>query len=168
MGKKAEKITGLALAASLAAIWMLAPVPQWMGQGHVLRCALTHHFWHANAFHLAANCLALLAFAWVLPRWYRLLPAAYIAGSLSYFCALGPVIGVSNILFAMSGLCVPRIRGYWKRPETWVFLAVMAGMLAFPRLSATTHITAFALGTVFGFVGRAIRRTADDCRRARG
>lgn len=168
MGKKAGKITAAALLAALALIYVLVPVPAWMQEGVSLRCALAHHFWHGNVFHLAANGVALLTFAWVLPRWYRLLPAAYVAASLSLIAATRPVIGLSNILFAMSGLCAPEIRGYWKRRETWIFVGVMLVMLAVPRFSATTHIVSFAVGFAFGSIHKIIRRTADDCKRAGG
>ena len=168
MGKKTGKAAAVALAASLALVYALVPVPGWMGEGATLRCALTHHFWHANAFHLAANILALLAFGWALPRWYRLLPAAYAAASLSVIFAARPVIGFSNIIFAMSGLCAPMVRNYWERRETWVFIGMMVGMLLLPRFSAATHIASFAAGLALGFINKIIRRTADDCRRAGG
>lgn len=168
MGTKAGKITAAALLAALALVYALVPVPEWMGEGASLRCALTHHFWHANVFHLAANGIALLSFAWVLPWWYRMLPAAYAVASFSIIFATRPVIGLSNILFAFSGLCAPMVKDYWKRKETWVFVAAMLAMLLVPRFSATTHIASFAAGFVLGAIHKTIRRTADDCRRARG
>lgn len=168
MGKKTDKIAAIGVLCALVLIYALVPVPEWMGEGATLRCALAHHFWHANLFHLAANGLALLSFAWVLPRWYRLLPLAYLAASLSIIAATKPVVGLSNIMFAMSGLCAPMVKGYWKRKETWTFVAVMLVMLLVPRLSATTHIASFAAGFVLGLLRKTIRRTADDCRRAGG
>ena len=168
MGKKTEKVTAVALLAALALVYALIPVPEWMQEGVSLRTALTHHFWHVNAAHLAANGVALLAFARVLPRWYRLLPAAYAAASLSMLFAAKPVIGLSNILFAMSGLCAPTVKDYWKRKETWTFVAIMLIMLCVPRLSAATHIASFIAGFVLGTINKTIRRTANDCRRAGG
>ena len=166
MGKKTGKIVAVAVVAALALVYALVPVPEWMEEGVSLRCALTHHFWHGNAFHLAANSIALLSFAWVLPRWYRLLPAAFVAASLSIIFATRPVIGFSNIIFAMSGLCAPKVKGYWKSHATWVFIGVMIGMLLIPRFSAMTHIASFVAGFVFGGIGETLRRTANDCRRA--
>lgn len=168
MGKKTDKVAAAALLIALALVYALVPVPEWMGEGVSLRCALTHHFWHANVFHLAANGLALLSFAWVLPRWYRLLPLAYLAASLSIIAATKPVVGLSNIMFAMSGLCAPMVKGYWKRKETWTFVAVMLTMLFVPRFSATTHIASFVAGFALGHLRKTIRRTIDDCRRAGG
>lgn len=168
MGKKTEKVTAVALLAALALVYALVPVPQWMQEGPSLRTALTHHFWHVNIGHLAANGIALVALAWVLPRWYRLLPAAYIAASFSMLFATRPVIGLSNILFAMSGLCAPMVKGYWKRKETWTFIAIMLIMLCVPRLSATTHIASFVTGFALGTINKTLRRTANDCRRAGG
>lgn len=166
MGKKTGKIVAVAFVVALALVYALVPVPGWMDEGLSLRCALTHHFWHANVFHLAANGFALLVFAWAFPKWYRLLPAAFVAASFSTIFATQPVIGLSNIIFAMSGLCAPKVKGYWKLHTTWIFIGVMIGMLLIPRFSAMTHIASFIAGFVFGGIGEAIRRTANDCRRA--
>ena len=168
MGKKTGKATAVTLVAILALVYALVPVPEWMREGVTLRCALLHHFWHANVYHLAANSLVLLSFGWAMPRWYRLLPGAYAAASLSLLAATGPVIGFSNIIFAMSGLCAPMVKNYWERRETWIFIGVMVGMLFIPRLSAMTHMASFAGGLALGFINKTIRRTADDCRRAGG
>ena len=168
MGKKEDKIAAVAVVAALALVYALVPVPAWMREGASLRCALLHHFWHANVFHLAANSLVLLSFGWAVRRWYGLLPWAYAAASLSVLVAARPVIGFSNIIFAMSGLCATEVKGYWEKRETWVFIGMMAGMLFIPRLSAATHIASFAGGLALGFIRKTIRRTADDCRRAGG
>ena len=67
--------------------------------------AFVHHFFHANIFHLAVNCLSL----WSLFRKevrYSMVPliTAYLLGSASWFFTSADVVGFSNIIFALIGL----------------------------------------------------------------
>ena len=131
---------------------------------------LLHHFWHANVFHFAVNALAV----WTVldprtrPAWW-LLPAGFAIGSLSYCFALKPVIGFSDILFAMAGLRTPSFRNaWWKSTNAKVFIGSMFLMLLLPGFSATTHIGAFALGAGVAFFIRFSKGLDYDTRRAAG
>lgn len=129
-----------------------------------------HHFFHANVFHFAVNALAL----WLIlnpksgmPLWYLLL--AYGIGCLSYFVALKPVIGFSNILFALSGLRTPSLKsGWWKQPSTITFLSMMLLMCFLPMFSATTHIASFLIGVIISSNLRYLKQLDNDARRATG
>lgn len=143
---------------------MLVPTPGWLNDVCVLS-ALTHHFFHANWFHLSANSLAF----WVaFPRGRRMseLILAWVLASISYAVTTDPVIGFSNILFAIAGLSAASAsREYWKNPATWVFIAVMAAMAFLPMFSASTHIVAFVLGLLVGALRKNIKRATDDYKR---
>lgn len=109
---------------------------------------VTHHFFHANVFHFAMNAIAIWA---VLdPRtkpakW--LLPVAFIIGSVSYCFAIKPVIGFSNIIFAMGGLRTPSFSSrWWHSTSALVFFGTMLLMFFLPQLSATTHLVAYIFG----------------------
>lgn len=129
-----------------------------------------HHFFHANVFHFAVNALAL----WTVldprtkPAWW-ILPLGFILGSVSYYFALKPVIGFSNILFAMAGMRTPSFNSaWWKSPNTIVFFAVMLLQVFMPWFSATTHIVAYVFGVGLASFIRFSKGLDYDTRRAAG
>jgi membrane associated rhomboid family serine protease len=156
--------------AVLAALYFFVPVPEILLSGSGILPAAIHHFFHANIFHLAANSLCI----WMLykPGRYKagrdiLLP--YAIATLSYFFATTPVIGFSNILFAVSGLRTPSLKHqWWRSRNAAMFFGFMLLTLFMPRVSAVTHIVSFTAGALIGSAKRFIRRTAYDARRAKG
>ena len=130
--------------------------------------SLVHHFFHANIFHLAVNCLSL----WTLFRRgvkYPIWPlvAAYIIGTVSWFCTSADVVGFSNIIFALIGLRTPSIRcSWWRRPSVIIFLVITALMTFLPQVSAVTHIASFALGCIVAGAYRIARNLSRDYSRA--
>lgn len=162
---------GLLMIMALSAVFAIAGCPDYLlGGGNAIVRALTYHFFHANIFHLLANCLSI----WLLFRGGRSrlaclkeLAAAYCIASLTYFAALRPVAGVSNMIFAVAGLRTSALGKTWfKRPETRVFLFVSAVMMFFPQLSAITHLLSFFSGAVLAAVMRAIKSVEHDRRHA--
>lgn len=136
------------------------------GDGYWMR-ALTYSFFHANWWHLAINCLA----AWTIfdPKrkfsWLQLV-TGYAIAVLVYPLSLNPVIGFSNVLYAVLGLRTPSLRSrWWRQPVVIVFLAVTFAMLLIPRFSATTHIAAFAAGMPCASIRRGYLRLTEDARR---
>ena len=161
---KARKVIVL-----LLAVCYFLPKPECL-TAMVWPAHIVHHFFHANVFHFAVNAVALWA---VLdermkpPRW--LIPTAFIIGSLSYCFAIKPVIGFSNILYAMMGLRTPYLRSaWWKQPSVLVFLAVMLIMVFIPQFSATTHIASFVMGVIVAAIIRFSKALDNDTRRAAG
>lgn len=140
---------------------MIAPRPEYLSSKCLLS-AVTHHFWHVNIFHLAVNSIGIwLA---VSPRrsMSEMLPA-WAAASLSYAFATGPVLGFSNILFAIAGMdAARRPLSWWKQPATIAFLATMLLMAFLPIFSAVTHIASFLLGFLYGAVRRVLAKTVSD------
>ena len=146
---------------------MIAPRPEYLS-AKCLLAAVSHHFWHVNVFHLAVNAIG----TWlaVSPRrsMSEMLPA-WVAASLSYVFAPGPVLGFSNILFALAGMdAARRPRSWWKQPSTIAFLATMLLMVFLPAFSAVTHIASFLLGFLCGAVRRAVAKTLSDYGRVAG
>lgn len=136
-----------------------------MFPAHVL-----HHFFHANVFHFAVNALAVWA---VLdPRtkpagW--LLPVAFVLGSLSYCFAVKPVIGFSNIIFALGGLRTPSFSSkWWHSTSALVFFGTMLLMFFLPQFSATTHLVAYILGVGVAACVRFFKGLDYDTGRAAG
>lgn len=130
--------------------------------------SLAHHFFHANIFHLAVNCLSL----WTLFRrgvkyatWT--LVAAFVIGSASWFCTSADAIGFSNFIFALVGLRTPSIRSlWWKQPSVIIFLVITALMAFLPQVSAVTHIASFALGCIAAGAYRIAKNLSRDYSRA--
>jgi uncharacterized membrane protein YesL len=130
--------------------------------------SLIHHFFHANIFHLAVNCLSV----WTLFRkgyMYNIAPLlwAFAIGSASWFCTSADVVGFSNILFALIGLRSPSLSNvWWKQPSVILFLAITALMALLPQVSAITHIVSFALGCLVAGASRIINSISRDFSRA--
>lgn len=133
--------------------------------GHI---SLVHHFFHANIFHLAVNCLSI----WTLFRkgyTYGIMPLvwAYLIASVSWFCTSADVVGFSNILFALIGLRTPALNNqWWKQPSVILFLAITALMALLPQVSAITHIVSFVLGCLVAGASRIINNLSRDYSRA--
>lgn len=130
--------------------------------------SLVHHFFHANIFHLAVNCLSI----WTLFRRgvrYDIWPlaAAYIIGTASWFCTSVDVVGFSNIIFALIGLRTPSIKSaWWKQSSVIAFLAITALMALLPQVSAVTHIVSFIFGCLASGAYRIICSLNRDYSRA--
>ena len=130
--------------------------------------SLVHHFFHANIFHLAVNCLSV----WTLFRRdirYSMTPLvlAYIIGTASWFCTSADVVGFSNIIFALIGLRTPSLsHSWWKQSTVILFLAITALMALLPQVSAVTHIVSFALGCIVAGAYRVVNNLSRDFRRA--
>lgn len=130
--------------------------------------SLVHHFFHANIFHLAVNCLSV----WTLFRRdmrYDMVPLifAYVIGTASWFFTSADVVGFSNIIFALIGLRTPSLRhAWWKQSSVILFLAITALMALLPQVSAVTHIVSFALGCIVAGAYRVVNNLSRDYSRA--
>lgn len=154
-----------ALITLLIALWLLAGCPDYLsdpGVGCWIK-ASTYHFFHANIFHLAANCVSI----WYLfkvkkgrsdRRMLVELLLAFCIASLTYFISMRPVVGISNILFAVIGLRTPPLgHPWWRSPGTLIFFSITLLMLFLPQLAALTHIASWVLGAVLAALLRKIR-----------
>jgi membrane associated rhomboid family serine protease len=130
--------------------------------------SLIHHFFHANIFHLAVNCMSI----WALFRrgqTYGLSPFlwAYLIASISWFASSADPVGFSNIIFALVGLRTPSIKDrWWVSSSVITFLAITILMAFIPQVSAITHIVSFALGCLVAGASRIINNINRDIRRA--
>jgi membrane associated rhomboid family serine protease len=130
--------------------------------------SLVHHFFHANIFHLAVNCLSI----WSLFRkGYRYNPAplvwAFLIGSSSWFFTSADPVGFSNIIFALVGLRTPSLKSdWWKQPSIILFLVITGLMALLPQVSAVTHIVSFALGCIVAGASRIANSISRDFSRA--
>lgn len=130
--------------------------------------SLVHHFFHANIFHLAVNCLSV----WSLFRKgytysLALLIWAYIIASISWFCTSADVVGFSNIIFALIGIRTPSLKNrYWRDPAVIAFFAITILMALLPQVSAVTHVVSFVLGCMVAGAIRIVNSISSDFRRA--
>ncbi len=136
--------------------------------------AVSYHWFHANLWHLLANSLSI----WLLLRTTRSRTAktvslqfiiAFLIASAMYFTATKPVVGISNILFAIVGLRTPAFRHpWWRKTETIVFFVVTFLLLLVPQFSSVTHITSLLSGIGIAALTRAIHSLSNDVTRAIG
>ena len=142
-------------------------IPGFMQGGPYWERALMYSFFHGNWWHLAVNALATFSiFAPSRKCNLSHLLAGYIIAVLVYPLSFRPVIGFSNVLYAVLGLRTPSLKsGWWKRPEVITFLVVTVALVFVPRFSATTHIAAFILGMACAAVKRFHKKLTSDFRR---
>jgi Rhomboid family. len=151
----------------LVALQVVFGIPGFMQGGPYWERALLYSFFHANWWHLAVNGIAAISiFA---PSRRGNMPhllSGYIIAVLVYPLSFRPVIGFSNVLYAVLGLRTPSLKsGWWKRPEVITFLVVTIALIFAPRFSATTHIAAFILGMAGASVKRFHKDLTSDFRR---
>ena len=132
--------------------------------------ASTYHLFHANVFHLAVNCLAVWTVfrpaPWRRNQWADLI-LGYIVATLMYCTAMSPVVGMSNILFAVFGMRTPGFRSpWWRKGEVDLFFALTFASVLIPGISAVTHITSLLLGILIAEARRRLKSVDDDYRRA--
>lgn len=155
--------------AVLVALHAVFGIPGWLSpDSPYLVRATTYSFFHASWWHLAVNSLA----AWTIFRKANPCKActelalAYVIAVLVYPLSLRPVIGFSNILYAVLGYRTPPLSSkWWRQPAVITFLAITVGMVFIPRFSATTHIAAFVIGMGLASVRRLVNSTMNDARR---
>ena len=95
-----------------------------------------------------------------------MLVAAFAIAVLVYPLSFRPVIGFSNVLYAVLGLRTPSLKSkWWRQPAVIVFLVVTVALVFVPRFSATTHIAAFVLGMAGASLQRGWLKLTRDARR---
>ena len=153
----------------LVAVRIALGCPSWLAGDEVnywLR-ALSYGAFHANWWHLAVNCLAV----WTIfnPRRndnIRNFFTAFVISVLVYPLSLRPVVGISNLLYAVIGLRTPALSSrWWRQPGVIAFLVITLLMLFIPQFSATTHIAAFLAGMLVAAVKRGLNSLLKDARR---
>ena len=103
--------------------------------------AVSYHLFHANIFHLAANLLSVWFIFRVMP--YRSdvqnakdLAFGFIIATLAYFVAMRPVVGISNIIYAVIALVFIVVGSVQKVSLVWDMSDMFNGLMAFPNLIA--------------------------------
>lgn len=161
------KIVRAAIIAVFVLLQAFVGAPDYLlGDGHYWLRALTYSFFHGSWWHLAVNALAF----WSIYRYpckpCRDLLLPFVIAVLVYPLSLRPVIGFSNVLYAVLGLRTPSLRSrWWRQPSVITFLVVTVALLFVPRFSATTHIAAFVLGMGLAALGRLYNNLMQDARR---
>lgn len=151
----------------LVCMMMVFGCPEYL-HGSGLHVALTHHFFHVNIFHLAANALSIwLIFGKGRRYGWKILAAAYLCATLSWYSSSGSVAGMSNMIFALLGLRTPSLRDrWWRQSSVLTFLIVTVSMALIPNISTVTHLTSFILGGICAAMNRFVKRIKSDYARA--
>lgn len=142
----------------LFAVLVVLGCPDWLATQEVpyWTRAMVYPFFHANIFHLALNCLCI----WTMfhPRFkdrWRVLILGYLISVLVYGLSIHPVIGISNILFAIVGMRTPPFtHKWWRSKNALIFLGVNLLMVFVPKISAVTHIASFIIGVIIAHIHR--------------
>ena len=131
--------------------------------------ALAYSFFHASWWHLSVNCLT----AWgifsrkmSLGAFLKMLLVAFLIAVAVYPLSFRPVIGFSNVLYAVLGLRTPSLKSkWWRQSSVILFLIITVVMVFVPQFSATTHLAAFVLGTAGAAIKRRWLLFVQDARR---
>lgn len=155
----------LTVIALLTAVYIALGIPDFMTDGPYWTRAVLYSLFHANGWHLAVNAIAIWSI-FAPSRNNKILLVAFLIAIAVYPLSWRPVIGFSNVLYAMLGLRTPPLRNpWWKHPSVLAFLAITVAMVFIPRFSATTHIAAFVLGMGGAALGRWWHNLTQDARR---
>lgn len=148
----------------LLVVFLVPNGNEWLLQQGRMAQAFLYHFFHGNIFHLLANSLSLYV---IVPRsktWHLI--AAYAIASLSALLISSPIIGISNIVYALIGVRTPSFDSWWWRhPGTMIFFAVTLLMLFLPNVAGLTHIICFVAGLVISIANRTFSRIKKDVAR---
>lgn len=159
-----------ALVTILALVFLIAGTPAWLAGTDTpyLTRALSYSLFHANVFHLAVNSLALWSvFSPKRNDNVRNFLTAYIIAVIVYPLSFRPVIGFSNILYAMLGQRTPALSSsWWKTPQVKMFIIVTLALAVIPSIAATTHIAAFVIGCIIAYCRRLLKALDNDLKRA--
>ena len=144
--------------------YLIPDANEWLlQQGRVVQMLL-YHFFHGNLFHLLANGLSLYV---IMPRtrtWQ--IVTAYIIACLVALPISQPMLGFSNIVYALIGVRTPSFDSYWWRhPGTLIFFAVTLLMLFLPNVSGISHILSFIVGVAVSVIYRFFARINTDAAR---
>lgn len=156
--------------AALVGFHLCVGTPQWLmpgGAPYIVR-ALSYSFFHASWWHLAVNAIAVCSLyrPGVSCKPCRDLLFPFLIAVLVYPLSFRPVIGFSNILYAVIGLRTPPLSSrWWRQTPVLVFIAVTLAMVFVPRFSATTHIAAFLLGIAGAYAMRFHKSVMKDAGR---
>lgn len=137
-----------------------------LGKEHYWLRACTYSFFHANILHLVVNCLAVWSIFVPSRKRSKMLLVAFFIAVLVYPLSFRPVIGFSNVLYAVLGLRTPPLSSSWWRQTSVLIFAIVTLTMAFiPQFSATTHIAAFLLGMLVASIKRGWNKLTEDARR---
>ena len=125
---------------------------------------LLYHFFHGNIFHLLANGLSFYVIAPKTKTWQFVV--AYAISCLVALPISQPMLGFSNIIYALIGIKTPSFDSYWWRNVgTIIFFAVTLLMLFMPNVSGISHIMSFAVGVVVSIIHRFLSNIKTDAAR---
>ena len=142
----------------------IPPFLRW--EDHYLLRAAAYPFFHASWPHFIINSIAIWGIYGRSCKPCRDLLFPYIISLLVYPLSFRPVIGFSNILYAVIGMRTPPFTSpWWKSRNVLIFLAVTLLMAAIPQFAATTHIAAFLLGIAGAHISRHLQSHGKDARR---
>lgn len=148
----------------LALVWLVAD------SNHLLECglqsALLYPFFHANLFHLLANSLAVYSiFTPKRTDNLRVLLIGYAISVVVYPFSFRPLIGISNMLYAIIGMRTPPFSSqWWHTSPVRVFLCVTTVMVFVPQIAALTHVISFAIGIAVAHLLRYIKSHSHERR----
>ncbi len=164
MGKALRYI----IIAVLAALYVTFGAPRWLAGYNTpyLARAASYSFFHASVWHLAVNLIAV----WSIysPKRKGMgqeLALSFLIAVAVYPLSFRPVIGFSNILYAMLGQRTPPLSSkWWGKPEVIIFIVITFALLFVPRFSAVTHIFSFLAGMLIASVRRGIDSLLKDAK----
>lgn len=147
--------------AVLLGVFLIPNGNDWLIQQNDVTRAFLYHFFHGNIFHLLANALSLYIMVPRSKTWH--LVSAYAIATLYAAVIPSPMIGISNVVYALIGVRSPSFDSWWWRHTgTRIFFFVTILMLFLPNVSGVSHIVVFIVGMVVSILTRWFRQISRD------
>lgn len=142
----------------LVLVWILSlfikPVISGNGWTSFILCQI----FHANIFHLLANCFVLnnIRFNW------KEFTIALIIGSLAMTTSIEPTLGISAVIYVLIAF---RMMETHLSLKSWVSFLVINGITAFiPHIAFRVHMASFVMGVIFVLL-KCLNRRINEYRR---
>lgn len=111
---------------------------------------LTYLFIHGGVGHVLVNCYCLLTLAFLCGlRWWQFLVATIIAMTCVTSTDI-PVVGISTLIYACTGLVVMESKNWWWL--TLMNLLFIGASAALSGIAFLQHLTCFGAGLGVGFL----------------
>lgn len=146
----------IALILICIAVYVVVGQPDWLITAPTLPYMASYHVFHAGIFHLTVNSIALYT---VFSRRHndnvRCLILGWLIASPACLFSSVPVIGMSDIIYAVIGLRTPSFRNpWWRTAPVITFFIVTLAMLFIPGIAGMPHIVSLAAGIAVAHIQR--------------
>lgn len=153
-----DKCLKFLICGALVLIYSIIGIPIDFRSWSAALVALTYHFFHVNVFHLLANVICFWQLSKRRLAKVKNLLIAFVIASIIPLIYSSPILGFSNVLYALTGLAWFSFSKKTKR----IFFLVTIVMMFFPHIAGVPHLIALCAGIVIAYINNRIQRLDSD------